>query len=74
MPERHIANLSRRLAGFDPFLGAESTAASWKGALKSTRKAANAAFLVLAKSVFLLYDTRASEKGMGMDRSRLTKQ
>ena len=31
-----IANLSRRLVGFDPFLGANPTAASWKGGLNLT--------------------------------------
>ena len=40
MPKGHIANLSRRLVGFDPFLRENPTAASWKDALKllPTRK------------------------------------
>ena len=40
MSAGHIVNLSRRLVGFDPFLRANPTAASWKGALKllPTRK------------------------------------
>ena len=49
MPKGHIAKLSRRLVGFDPFLGSNPTAASWKGGL-SLFKLESVTWLTLANT------------------------